>query len=439
MIVKGNQRGGATALARHLLNREDNDHVTVQELRGFASGTLSSAMQEALAISKGTQCRKFLFSVSLNPPENANVTAKDLAAAADKVEERLGLSDQPRALVIHEKEGRRHGHAVWSRINAETMTAIKLDFYKFRLKDVSKELFREHGWRMPEGLKELGERDPSTFTREEWQQAKRVRQDAAKLKGMFRECWETSDNAASLGQALSERGFVLARGDRRAAVAVDYRGEVYALARWSGVKTKEVKARLGDLDALPDVSAAKSQIASRMSRKVEGYIADVQNSLKRGAAILALKKAQLKERHLAEREALKEEQAQRWVTETQERAARFRSGMRGLWDRISGRHKQTRRENEAEAYKAIARDDLERESLVANQLEERRALQADVKAMRTHHHEEMGKLREDALHYASLEDRGASPDRIPEPSHSHTKTMQQIERERGSGDRDPSR
>lgn len=444
MIVKGNQRGGAMKLAQHLLNRTDNDHVNVHELRGFASSSLSSAMQEALAISKGTQCRKFLFSVSLNPPETANVTAQDLSKAADLVEERLGLSGQPRALVIHEKEGRRHAHAIWSRIDPETMTAIKLDFYKLRLKDVSKELFLEHGWRMPEGLKDLGMRDPATFSREEWQQAKRCGQDAKTLKGLFADCWASSDNASSLRQALAERGFVLARGDRRAAVAIDYRGEVHALARWAGVKTKEVRARLGDLDSLPDVAAAKGEIAGRMTRQIDGYIADIRQSLKRGGATLALKKAQLKERHLAEREALKESQAARWVAETQARAARFRGGVRGLWDRISGKHKQIQRQNEAEAYQAIARDDGEREALIATQLDERRALQADVAAMRQNHHEELARLREDVLHYAGLGPRDAGPDKsptiVPGRSRDSSTIMQREDRERGGDDdRDPSR
>lgn len=414
MIVKGNQRGGALKLAQHLLNRDDNDHVTVHELRGFASNSLISAMQETLAISKGTECRKFLFSVSLNPPETATVSVGELSAAADRVEERLGLAGQPRALVIHEKDGRRHAHAVWSRINAERMTAIKLDYYKLRLKEVSKELFREHRWRMPEGLKDPAERDPSTFSRGEWQQAKRAGQDAKALKRVFAACWARSDNAASLKGALAEHGFVLARGDRRAAVAVDYRGEVYALSRWMGVKTKEVRARLGDLDRLPDVGTAKHEIAARMTPQIERYIAEARQSLKRGTATLALKKAQLKERHIAERDALKEAQAKRWVDETRVRAERFRSGLAGLWDRFTGRHKQIQRENEREAYRAIARDDLEREELVAQQMEERRSFQADVQAMRTRHHEELSRLREDVLTYAGMRGDEAGPDWSPE-------------------------
>ena len=76
MILVGNQRGGAKELAHHLLKPE-NDHVEIHELRGFASDDLAEAFNEAYAISRGTKWRKFLFSVSLNPPPSATKTCMD--------------------------------------------------------------------------------------------------------------------------------------------------------------------------------------------------------------------------------------------------------------------------------------------------------------------------------------------------------------------------
>jgi hypothetical protein len=43
---------------------------------------------------------------------------------------------------------------------------------------------------------------------------------------MFAEAWRASDNAESLKAALAEKGFYLARGDRRGVVALDHEGEV---------------------------------------------------------------------------------------------------------------------------------------------------------------------------------------------------------------------
>jgi hypothetical protein len=53
-----------------LLKTEDNEHVEVHDIRGFMSDNLQGAFHEAYAASRGTRCQQFLFSLSLNPPEN---------------------------------------------------------------------------------------------------------------------------------------------------------------------------------------------------------------------------------------------------------------------------------------------------------------------------------------------------------------------------------
>lgn len=125
MILKGSQRAGARNLAVHLMRADDNEHVELHEVRGFMAHDVLGALQEAEAMSKGTRCQQYLFSLSLNPPqqESVPVPVQSFETAIDQAEERLGLSGQPRAVVFHEKEGRRHAHAVWSRIDADTMTA----------------------------------------------------------------------------------------------------------------------------------------------------------------------------------------------------------------------------------------------------------------------------------------------------------------------------
>jgi hypothetical protein len=76
MILKGSQRGGGQDLAAHLLRLDDNDHVRVHELRGFAADDLRGALKEAEAISRGTRCSQYLFSLSLSPPESARVSSR---------------------------------------------------------------------------------------------------------------------------------------------------------------------------------------------------------------------------------------------------------------------------------------------------------------------------------------------------------------------------
>jgi Relaxase/Mobilisation nuclease domain len=79
-------------------------------------------------------------------------TEADFLRAAEAAEERLGLQNHPRAIVIHEKHGRRHAHAVWSRIDPETMRATNMAFYKQKLTTLSRELYLEHDWPLPAGM-----------------------------------------------------------------------------------------------------------------------------------------------------------------------------------------------------------------------------------------------------------------------------------------------
>ncbi|MBN8605682.1 MAG: hypothetical protein J0L81_02065 [Caulobacterales bacterium] len=108
MILKGSQRGGAKALGDHLLKTTENEHVEVHEVRGFLASDLLGALREAEATAKGTRCKQFMFSVSLNPPERECVRVADFEKALDEIEIRNGLTGQPRVIVFHEKEGRRH-------------------------------------------------------------------------------------------------------------------------------------------------------------------------------------------------------------------------------------------------------------------------------------------------------------------------------------------
>ena len=173
MILKGSQRSGAKALAVHLLRTDENDHVEVHEVSGFCTDDLTEAQKEIQAVAKGTRCRQPLFSVSFIPPGDAAVSGEDFIAAIDKVAETTGLAGQPRALVFHEKDGRRHAPCVWSRIDAGTMRAINLDYTKQRLRKVSQALYIEHGWTLPQGMIDGAPKSARTYSLAEWQEAKR--------------------------------------------------------------------------------------------------------------------------------------------------------------------------------------------------------------------------------------------------------------------------
>ena len=143
MIFYASQRGSSSELAKHLLNGDQNEHVAVHEIRGFVADNLPDALNEAHAVSRGTRCKQFLFSVSLNPPETEYVPIEDFEAAIERIELKMGLSGQPRIIVFHEKHGRRHCHAVWSRIDAgNKLTAVNLPHFKRKLTEISADPLR---------------------------------------------------------------------------------------------------------------------------------------------------------------------------------------------------------------------------------------------------------------------------------------------------------
>ena len=112
-------------MALHLLKQQENEHVEVHEVSGFASDTIQEAFKEAYAISRGTKCKQFLFSLSLSPPETESVPVAVFEKAIADIEHKIGLVGQPRVIVFHEKEGRRHAHCVWSR-NRDVSCYLKL-------------------------------------------------------------------------------------------------------------------------------------------------------------------------------------------------------------------------------------------------------------------------------------------------------------------------
>lgn len=394
MILKASERSGAKQLAEHLL-KDENEHVDVHELRGFASDDLKEAFQEAYAISRGTRCKNYLFSLSLNPPEGEDVSMEVFEATIERIEQKLGLDGQPRAIVFHEKEGRRHAHAVWSRIDAEEMKAINLPHYKNKLNDIAKELYLEHGWQLPKGFIDRHTRDPLSFTQAEWQQAKRAKQDPRLIKALFQEYWQGSDSAQSFTMALRERGYWLARGDRRGYVALDHRGEVYSLSRMTDTKTKELRARLGNPAKLPSVEETKAWIAERLSDRLKGFVREREAKHRKQGLALDYQRGQMVERHRLARSDLRIKQAERWEAEARERARRLPKGVKGLWGWITGKSKTTRLRNEAETVQAQDRDRRERQVLIRAQLSERRGLQRQIASLRDRHHKAAAELNRD--------------------------------------------
>ncbi|NSY32276.1 relaxase [Pseudoalteromonas sp. JC28] len=395
MILKASQRSGAKQLALHLMNTEDNEHVTVHDLRGVISDDVVGAFKEMQAVAKATRCQKFLFSLSLNPPDNQQVSIKEFEEAIERIEQELNLNQQPRAIIFHEKQGRRHAHCVYSRIDGENMKAIKLPFYKQRLNGIAKELYLDYGWDLPKGFVSKKLTNPLNFTLAEWQQSKRTGVDPREIKQALQQCWKISDSKPALRHALSENGFFLAKGDRRGFVAMDWRGEIYSLSRSLNIKAKEVKARLGEPSDLPTVEETEIMIADQYEQLHKRFSKTLRAKHDFAIKPLTDQKQVLRAEQRSMREQMTLAQTTRAQQEQAERQSKIRKGLLGLWDYLTGKSKKQHKENEQLAQQAIARDEREKEKLIQFQLEQRKRLQNQLQVLREAQQQEQAQLSED--------------------------------------------
>ncbi len=402
MILKGSQRGNGQNLAAHLMRMDENEHVTLHELRGFASDNLKDAFEEVEGISRGTKCSQYLFSLSLSGPPSESVSTSVYENAIGRIEESLGLAGQPRAIVFHEKEGRRHAHCAWSRIDADTMTARQLPFFKTKLMGISRELFLENGWKMPRGLTNAAERNPTNYTLAEWQQAKRQNIDPRWLKSTLQDCWQRSDSAPAFMRSLDEHGLFLAKGDRKDFVVLDHMGEVWSLPRLLDIKTKDVRPRLGTGENLPGVAKTKETIGKRMSPAIRRHVEESRGRFAKQANELGGLKHEMTCLHRLQREQMNSRQKIQWEAKTRERSARLPRGLRGLWHRITGRYREVRALNEREARRTQERHAQERQALIDRQLGQRAILQKQVMELRREQARTLLDLRRDIGRYLAF-------------------------------------
>lgn len=340
MIIKASQRTGARNLASHLMNTKDNEHVTVHELRGVVGQSLHAAFLEIDASTHATRCEKPFFSVSFNPPADAVVSNDDFDKAFEQLENKLGLNGQPRVVVYHEKEARKHAHVVWSRIDVDKQKAVHLSHFKQKCTDISRQLYLEHGWKVPDGLTRKQDRDPFNLSVSEWQCLKRQSIDPKEIKSAIQEAFKYSDGLKGFRYALEEKGLFLAKGDKRGFVAVDHKNNVFSLSRCGGLKPRDLKQSLGSADGLPSVSDTHKKIRKIYNEKALKKVKALKQKHAEALSSINEQKSRLVEVQRAERREIKERQLLELQAKIQSGKARYSKGLKRLFDLVSGRRKR---------------------------------------------------------------------------------------------------
>lgn len=271
MVINGGSRAGPDQLATHLLRTDTNERVTILELNSPIED-LRETFRDWQVLSTGTRGTKGLYHANIDPAMDYTMTRDQWTRAVDVLEEKLGLEGHPRAIVMHEKNGREHIHVVWQRTDVERMRLASDSYNYVAHEEASYQLETEFGHEHVPGKhakrdRELQPEFPrAEFTHAEWQQMERTGEDRRARREHIRELYEASDTAQGFKAALEDDGYLLAKGDRRDFVLVDEYGHILSLSReLPGVPAKERREFLVELDpsSLPSVGDAKSVQAER--------------------------------------------------------------------------------------------------------------------------------------------------------------------------------
>ena len=262
MIINGGPRAGGRGLARHLARTDTNEAVQVLDVHGTAANDLDGAFREMEAVASGTRCKKPLYHANIDPPPGVMLTPDQWRRSVDLLGEKLGLSEQPCAVVRHVKHGREHVHVVWSRIDTDNMRAIS-DSNNYKIHEqVSAQLAKEFGLERVEGVHTGDKSKPrpvAEMTHAEQQQAERTGLTVEQITADIQGAWQRSQDGTSFARELGAAGYVLARGDRRDMVILDDEGGIHSPRRRLGIKAAEVKKHCADLDpqALPSIAEGR--------------------------------------------------------------------------------------------------------------------------------------------------------------------------------------
>lgn len=336
MIPFASQRGGGQDLATHLMNAYDNEVTELAHLRGAIASDLHGAFKEWQVQAEDlTRCEKYLYSLSINPdPRQGPLTRDQYMDYIARTEESLGLTNQPRAIVFHEKYGREHCHVVWSRIDAMHAKAVHLAFDHEKLMRITRAFARDHGLRLPPGYEKSREKGQETlYDREKKRQTGLSKEDHMRA---VTQAWQQSDSSRAFVQALSAHGYLLATG-KRPYVLVDLYGGTHALARLiddKAVKTADLRDFLAK--DFPPESLPKVEEAIALVERHRASIDKDVSEEERATALSTLRYAQQARRLSLVQERRASEARQRLSIDAlvgQQRAARDAFRNRHLADR----------------------------------------------------------------------------------------------------------
>jgi len=235
MVIKGRSRSNGAQLADYLQHSKANDHVRIIDIRGTArpDSLRRSLLEMSLTSELTERGSKGLYHAQVNPAigEDQPMTHEDWLKAADILEAHLGFDGQKRAIVLHEKNGRIHGHVVWERYDHDTGT-LRSDSQNFKKHDLARAQIEQTLGHVRTAQKADRSQEPTHQER-------------------LTALWQDNPDGRSFIKAAEQAGYHIAyRDDRRPFRAITPEGESVDLVRQlDGIKTKAVRDSLQPIRA----------------------------------------------------------------------------------------------------------------------------------------------------------------------------------------------
>ena len=184
---------------------------------------------------------------------------------------------------------------------------------------------------------------------------------------------------------------------------------MFALSRLVDQKSKAVANRLGDPENLKSVDEMIRQIGGEIGTRLKTHVAEAKRIAGNMIRPLLERRDAMKVAHRVERTRHDAGQKMRLAEEQKARAARVRTGAKGVWDILMGRYSKIRKQNEMEAFFALQRDRAQRHDLIQVQLGERRQLQAEIALSRERSAKQVLALYQASAKYRRMNETGRAP------------------------------
>lgn len=266
MLFRGNKCRQAVMVGKYLCAQGKNDRIEFIGTRGTLASDIQGAVLEMKGSALGSRAIKAFFFVSMNLAEGECLSPEQWEYAWAIYEKNQGLEGHQRIIVQHEKEGRVHQHALYNRVNPDTMKAAPMsnDYYKNEM--TRSQLEKEFGFTPVKGRLYLdqGERPANRSpTYNEIIQGKKNAVNVRKWREESRQIMVEREglNGIELIAAFEAKGHMVARGKRGGFVLLDPSGTPHNMAKTLNLRVKngEFKARFEDVDLanLPTIEQAQ--------------------------------------------------------------------------------------------------------------------------------------------------------------------------------------